>query len=469
MKNKNLILATDSYKLTHWKQYPKGTTTIYSYLESRGGKFPATLFFGLQYYLKKYLTIQITKEMVDDAEEFTNLHIGKGVFNREGWDHIVKQHNGFLPLEIKAVAEGTLVPTGNVLMTIENTDEKCFWLTNYIETMLMKVWASITVATNSYYAKKIIYNSAIKTGSDLAGVNFKLHDFGYRGVSSEETAGILGASHLINFQGTDTLEAINVIEEYYKWDRKDGLPGYSVVASEHSTATPFGRDNERGYVLNMLEQYPTGIISAVSDSYNIYDFCTMLGTDSEIKEKILARDGVFVVRPDSGDPLEVISRIIDILWNNFGGTYTDKHYKLLDKHIRIIQGDGIDLEMIQAILTMLENKKFASDNIVFGSGGGLLQKFDRDTQKFAIKCSLAIIDGKEVNVQKDPITSSGKKSKQGRLKLHCAAGKFTTLSSASETSQMFKSYDDSLRVVYKNGKLYNELTFNEIRERAKLG
>lgn len=408
MKTKNLILATDSYKLTHWKQYPKGTTTVYSYLESRGGKFPATIFFGLQYYLKKYLTIQITKEMVDEAEEFTNLHIGKGVFNREGWDYIVNVHNGFLPLEIKAVAEGTLVPTGNVLMTIENTDDKCFWLTNYIETMLMKVWASITVATNSYYAKKLIYASAVKTGSDLNGVNFKLHDFGYRGVSSEETAGILGASHLINFQGTDTIEAINVVEEYYKWDRKDGLPGYSVVASEHSTATPFGRYNERGYVLNMLEQYPNGIISAVSDSYDIYGFCEMLGTDSEIKEKILGRDGVFVVRPDSGDPLEVISRIIDILWNNFGGSYTDKHFKLLDKHIRIIQGDGIDLEMIQAILTMLENKKFASDNIVFGSGGGLLQKFDRDTQKFAIKCSLAVIDGKDVNVQKDPITSSGK-------------------------------------------------------------
>jgi len=465
----NLILMSDSYKLTHHKQAKEGTTTIYSYLESRGGKFPSTVFFGLQYILKKYLTKRITMEQVDEAEEFCKRHIStKDVFNREGWEHIVKQYDGYLPLEIKGVPEGSVVPTGNVLMTIENTDPKCFWLTNFVETILMKIWSPITIATNSYYCKKLIMDSAIKTGSDLSGVDFKLHDFGYRGVSSEESAAILGASHLVNFQGTDTIAGIRLIEYYYNWDKAKGLAGYSVVASEHSTATPYGNgDGEREYVLNMLNKYPNGIISVVADSYNVYDFCTMIGTDPEIKEKILSRDGVFVVRPDSGDPIEVVSRIMDILWNNFGGTFTDKHYKLLNSKIRVIQGDGIDIEMIGDILKMLENSKYASDNIVFGSGGGLLQKFDRDTQKFAIKCSLAVIDGHEVNVQKDPITSSGKKSKKGRLKLHKSGDSFMTISSANETKAQFSGYADCLETVFLNGKLVKETTFEEIRNRLK--
>lgn len=459
---------TDSYKLTHWKQYPKGTTKVYSYLESRGGKFHSTVFFGAQYLIKKYMTNPITQKNIDEAEDFCNAHFyTKNVFNRNGWEYILNTHGGYLPIEIRAVAEGTVVPTGNVLMTIENTDPECFWLTNVMETLLMKVWSPITIATNSYFSKKIITESAIKTGSDTGNVDFKLHDFGYRGVSSEESAGILGAAHLLNFKGTDTIAAIQLIREYYNWN-EDGLPGYSVVASEHSTATPFGKGGEREYVLNMLNQYPDGIISVVSDSYNIYDFCKMISTDSEIKEKILSRDGCFVVRPDSGEPVEVVSKVMDILWNNFGGSFTDKHYKLLNSHIRVIQGDGIDIDMIKSILQMLENSQYASDNIVFGSGGGLLQKFDRDTQKFAIKCSLAIINGQEVNVQKDPFTSAGKKSKQGYLKLLSSnGGSFLTVSSAKLSHAQFHGYIDNLRTIYKNGELIIDDTFTHIRNRIK--
>ncbi len=464
----NLILKTDSYKLTHWPQYPEGTTKVYSYLESRGGKFDHTMFVLLQYYLKEYLSKPITAENIEEADVFCRAHIAtKGVFNRKGWEHILEKHNGFLPLRIKAVPEGTLVPTGNVLMTIENTDPECYWLTNYMETLLMKVWAPITVATNSFYCKKLIEKSLTKTGAGIEGVSYKLHDFGYRGVSSEESAGILGAAHLVNFMGTDTIEGIQLIKKYYNWDSMAGLPGYSVVASEHSTATPYGRnEGERKYILNMLEKYENGITSAVIDSFDAFGLATLISTDPEIKEKILSRDGVFVLRPDSGDPVEVISRLMDILWNNFGGTFTDNHYKLLNPKVRIIQGDGIDYAMIGNILQFLENAKYATDNIIFGSGGGLLQKFDRDTQKFAIKCSVAVINGKEVNVQKDPITSAGKKSKQGYLKLHQPGNAFSTISSANETKEMFAGYIDSLQLVFENGKLYNEQSFEQVRKVA---
>lgn len=241
----------------------------------------------------------------------------------------------------------------------------------------------------------------------------------------------------------------------------------SVPASEHSTMTSWGKENEDDAIMNMISQYPMGIVSVVGDSYNIYDFCERISQDP-IKAMILSRKGKFVVRPDSGDPIEVLSKVIDILWNGFGGTFNSKHYKVLDPHIGIIQGDGIDIEMIERILLMLKNKKFSVENIVFGSGGGLLQKFDRDTLKFAIKCNYATIDGKEVNVQKDPITSKGKKSKQGLLKLHpnFPTGNYMTISSAEETT-FFSNYVDTLETVFENGELIKEYTFEEIRSNAK--
>lgn len=460
MKN-NIILQTDSYKLTHWKQYSKNTTKIYSYLESRGGKFDKTVFFGLQYYMKKYLSgIVVTKQMVDEAQEFSLKHFGQDLFNYDGWLYIVNKYEGKLPIRICAVKEGSLVNISNVLMTIENTDDKCFWLTNFIETLLMKLWYPCTIATNSFYAKQIINKYLNETATDTNPL-FKLHDFGYRGVSSEEQAGIGGMSHLLNFMGSDTLAGILYAKEYYNAD----VCGFSVPASEHSIATSFGKgEGEKKYVLNMLNNFPTGIVSLVGDSYNIYNFAELLN-DKDIKDKILSRDGTTVLRPDSGNPEEVISKLIDILWNNFGGVYNDKGYKVLDPHIRIIQGDGIDLEMIEKLLKLLKSKKFSAENIVFGSGGGLLQKFDRDTQQFAIKCSYAIIDGVETDVQKDPITSKSKKSKKGKLKLYKNFNNsYSTYSSCDNKQNQFSSYLDSLVPVFENGVILEEYTFEEIKE-----
>lgn len=461
----NICLLSDSYKVTHWKQYPPNTTKIISYLEARGTtnfRYEGTVFFGLQYIIKKHLLRQqVTEEKILEAKEFYKQHFGSDLFNEEGWRYILTEYNGYLPIQIKAIPEGTYVkPLSNVLMTIENTDPKCFWLTNFLETILMQVWYPITIATNSFTCKKIITKYQQDT-SDEVFTDFSLHDFGMRGVSSMETASIGAMAHMTSFMGTDTVVGITAANLYYKAN----ICGFSVPASEHSTMTSWGKDNEDEAIINMIKQYPSGIRSVVADSYNVYDFCERIGKEP-IRSLILNSDIKFVVRPDSGDPVEVLSKIIDILWSGFGGTYNSKHYKVLDPHIGIIQGDGIDIEMIEKILVMMKNKKYAASNIVFGSGGGLLQRFDRDTLKFAIKCSSAIIDDKMVGVQKDPITSKGKKSKMGRLKLlpMYNTGEFHTQSSSSENDAEFNTLHDCLELVYQNGELMKEYTFDEVRQ-----
>jgi len=212
---KNIMLTTDSYKVTHWKQYPPGTERVYSYFESRGGKFDSVLFFGLQYFLKRYLTTQITKEMIDEAEPFWKAH-GEP-FNRKGWMHILNKHNGYLPVEIQAVPEGLVLPTSNVLVQIVNTDPEVPWLTSYLETALLRaVWYPTTVATNSFECKRVIYDALVETADDPdAEIMFKLHDFGARGVSSRESAMIGGVSHLVNFMGTDTVEGVMAARKFY--------------------------------------------------------------------------------------------------------------------------------------------------------------------------------------------------------------------------------------------------------------
>lgn len=455
---------TDSYKLTHWKQYPEGTTKVYSYLEARGGDYEKTLFFGLQYYLKEYLAnVQITQADIDEGEFFSEAHFGtKENYNRKGWEYILKQHNGRLPILIKAVKEGTLVPVSNVLASIENTDSQCYWLTNVVETLLMKVWYPITIATNSFYCKKMILEALEKSGGVTSGLLFKLHDFGYRGVSSEETAGIGGMSHLVNFLGTDTIRGIVFADNYYN----SGVCAFSVPASEHSVACSFGKDHEDDYFVNMINTYPKGLVSIVSDTYNIFNFVHNMS--SNYKEAILKREGTVVFRPDSGDPVEVNSQLVDDLWNIFGGTVVEG-YKVLDSHVRLIQGDGIDREMLGKIMDMLISKGYSIDNIVFGSGGGLLQKFNRDNCQFAIKASYGerMVNGTKVKfaISKSPVTSKNKKSKAGMLKLVKTQDSFMTISSFDRTED-FNLFEDQLETVYLNGKIVREQNFDGIRALA---
>ena len=465
----NIMINSDSYKVSHHKQTPEGTEFVESYLESRGGEYDYSVFYGLQYIIKKYLVGQVvTKEYIDMAEMFWNAHFGyKGLFNREMWEHILNKHNGYLPIRIKAVPEGTVVPVKNVLMTIKNTDKKCASLTNFLETQLLQIWAPITVATNSRTIKVELVKRLIKTDSltldeAILIADYMLQDFGFRGTSSLESAAILGAAHLISFKGTDNVPGIVLLMNYYNAE----MCGFSVAASEHSTATPWGRgDGEKQYLMNMLTKHPNAIVSVVADSYNVYNFVDMSGTDTEIKHMILDRDGKTVFRPDSGDPVEVNRKLINNLWNNFGGTINENGYKVLNSKVGIIQGDGIDKNTIIDLLDMLEQEGFSASTLVYGSGGGLLQKFNRDTKKFAIKCSSMIINGKEVDVQKDPITAPGKKSKTGRLKLVKTNGEFHTITS---NTPGFEEAVDELVTVFENGKLLVEYTLDEIRERAKI-
>ena len=380
--NNNVLLMTDSYKVSHWKQYPKDTTNIYSYFESRGGQFGETVFFGLQYILK-YLSNPITQKDIDEAEDYCAKHFGSAsLFNRESWEYILKQHGGYLPVHIKAVPEGTVVKTKNVLMTIENTDPNCFWLTNYLETILSQIWYPITVATLSRETKKLIVNNLKETGS-IDGANFKLHDFGFRGASSLESAAIGGAAHLINFVGTDNLPAVVFARDHYDED----MAGFSIPASEHSTITSWTEQGEIEAYRNMINEYGDNpFYACVSDSYNIWRACSDLW-GGELKDAVTNAKGTLVVRPDSGDPPFVVLRCLQLLGEAFGTTKNPKGYKVLNPKVRLIQGDGCNYQSIRKILSELKINGWSGDNVAFGMGGGLLQKVDRDTQKFAFKCS----------------------------------------------------------------------------------
>lgn len=458
----NFILLTDSYKFSHNPAYKKGIKNVYSYLESRGGKFPYTVFFGLQYYLKKYFAgVVITKEMIDEAEQFCFEHFGrKDVFNRKGWETILNIHGGRLPLRIKAVPEGMIVPTGNILMDIEVTDEEndLKWLTNAVETLLMKVWYTTTIATQSREIKKAILESLKKTGTP-EGINFKCHDFGYRGVTSEEQAALGAAAHLLSFMGTDTVAGITMLKNHYG---VTDMPGFSIPATEHSIMCSFGRNHEIEACENFLDMYPEGLIACVSDTYNIYDCCEFIWGKA-LKDKVLSRKGTLVIRPDSGDYFEVVPRVLDILYKQFGG-YEIKGYKVLNDHVRVIQGDGMELETIKDLYNHINRMGWSSDNLTVGSGGGLLMKnVTRDTQKFAIKASaVKEANGEWVGIKKDPITDKGKQSKIGRLKLiEDFEGNLKTVNENVHGRNL-------LEVVFEDGEIKKEYTLEEIKQRITI-
>jgi len=461
---KNIILNTDSYKVSMFKQYPVGTTGVYSYIESRGGKYDKTVMFGLQGFIKEYLTTPVTREDIEVADKILTAH---GVpFNREGWEYIVEQLGGRLPVKIRAVPEGSVVPVSNVLVTIENTDPNCFWLTTWLETALLRsVWYGTTVATQSYTIKKVIAEYLEKTG-DPSGIDFKLHDFGARGVSSLESAGIGGAGHLINFMGTDTITGILYAMEYYDAD----VCGFSIPAMEHSTVTSWGRENEAKAYSNMVTQYgkPGAILAVVSDSFDIYEASKMWGT--ELKQQVIDSGATVVIRPDSGDPVEVLPKVVGILNTGFGHTKNSKGYKVLN-NVRVIWGDGINIQSIQAIMRiMVDLNGWSADNFAFGMGGALLQIVDRDTQRFAMKCSSVQVDGEWRDVVKDPITDSGKRSKGGRVRLFTNSGGEYASGVSAPTGWSDKGiggWTDALVTVYEDGSLTKSYTFDEVRANSR--
>lgn len=457
----NLILNTDSYKLSHFKQYPPGTTNVFSYAEARGGKFAETVFFGLQAFIKEYLTTPITMEDIDVAEVVARNH-GFPDFNREMWEHILTEYNGYMPVRIKAVPEGAPVPTSNVLVTIENTDPKCAPLTSYLETALLRgVWYPTTVATLSYSIKQTIRQYMEKTSDSLDGLPFKLHDFGARGVSSKESAGLGGLAHLVNFMGTDTIESLLFAQKYYNVDILDAaqMPGFSIPAAEHSTITSWGQENEAEAYRNMLKAYGRegSLLAVVSDSYNIYEACEKIWGE-ELRQEVIDSGATVVVRPDSGHPPEVVLKCLELLAKKFGTTTNSKGFKLLN-NVRVIQGDGIDDEMIKEILYVTTEAGFDADNLAFGCGGGLLQKLDRDTSKFALKCSEQTANGQTREVFKDPVTDKGKVSKKGRVMLFNNENGFYTGQEGDEGME-------ALRTVFENGVLLIDEDLATVRQRT---
>jgi len=457
------LFDTDSYKVSHYKQYPPGTTSMFSYIESRGGEYDRTVFFGLQYYLKEYLTHRVTVEEVEKAKVLFAAH-GEP-FNYEGWMYIAQELGGKLPVRIRAPKEGSIIPTHNILVSIESTDPKVFWIVSWIETMLLRVWYPITVATRSNRIRKIIMEALNKSADDPnAEINFKLHDFGSRGVSSQESAMIGGASHLINFMGSDTVAGVLMANEYYNIP----MAGFSIPAAEHSSITSWGKENEVEAYRNMLRQFakPGALVACVSDSYDLWNACSNLW-GGKLRQEVRDSGAVVIIRPDSGNPPEVVLKCAKLLEEKFGFTINKKGYKVLD-YVRIIQGDGINEDSIKEILDTLMNAGYSATNIAFGMGGALLQQLNRDTQKFAMKCSHVYIGEKSVDVFKDPVTDPGKVSKAGRLDLiYDEDHGYTTVCLLGDE---IAAKNTVMNTVYEDGEInYKyEMTFDQVRAQARL-
>ena len=464
----NPILNTDSYKASHWLQYPPNTDATFFYVESRGGLYDRTVFFGLQAIVKAYLADPVTHEHVDEARELFAAH-GEP-FNEAGWRYIVDRCGGLLPVRIRAVPEGSVVPTHNALMTIESTDPHAWWLPSYLETMLLRVWYPVTVATVSWHAKQTIRSFLERTSDDPEGqLPFKLHDFGARGVSSAESARIGGAAHLVNFLGTDTVAALRFASAFYR----EPMAGFSIPAAEHSTITAWGREHEVDAYRNMLRRFakPGAIVAVVSDSYDIYRAISE-HWGRALREEVIASGATIVIRPDSGDPVGVVHRCLELLDDAYGHTVNGKGYKVLN-HMRLIQGDGVNPNSIRTILERVTSAGYAADNVAFGMGGALLQRVDRDTQNFALKCSAARVDGRWIDVYKDPVTDKGKQSRRGRMTLlkHRESGSYRTVSIAEDAAsladlEMPAGFDDAMVTIWDGGRLVSDWTFAEVRARA---
>lgn len=460
----SILEDTDSYKASHWLQYPPGTTGMFSYIESRGGEYPETVFFGLQYYLKEYLVKPVTVKQVEKMVKFCKLH---GVpFNYEGWMYIAKELKGKLPIRIRAVPEGSVVPTHNILVSVESTDPKAFWAVSWIETSIMRAaWYGVNVATRSYTIKKIIKAALEKSSDDPAGeLPFKLHNFGSRGVSSQESAMVGDMAHLVNFQGTDTTVGVMAAADYYNCP----MAGFSIPASEHSSITSWGKENEADAYRNMLKQFakPGAIVACVSDSYDLWNAITNLW-GGVLKEEVINSGAALVVRPDSGDPSSVVLKSLQLLDEKFGHTINSKGYKVLN-HVRVIQGDGINEHSIKKILDNVLSHEYSATNINFGMGGALMQQHDRDTNKFAMKCSSITVNGENRDVFKSPITDNGKRSKAGRLDLVATATPDGVLQySTVVLSPERNSHDLSImQTVYENGELLVDDDLETIRKRS---
>ncbi|NSX55649.1 nicotinate phosphoribosyltransferase [Parasulfitobacter algicola] len=455
----NLIFDTDSYKLSHYNQYPEGTEFVSSYIEPRRAwdDIDQVVFFGLQIELTKLAGSVVTQAMLNEAAPFLKAH-GFEIFV-EGWQYIIETYDGRLPILIEALPEGTIAPVGVPQMRIENTDPKCFWLVSYLETRLLRaVWYASTVCSLSHaVVGSIRERLKITDGSD-AGAEFKLHDFGARGATGFEAAAIGGAAHLINSRGTDTLAGLVYARNFYGAD----MAGFSIPATEHSTMTAAGVDGELDQMRRFLHTNPSGLIACVSDSYDLMRAVKNYWGGA-LRDDVLARDGVLVVRPDSGDPVQIVPDVIEALMAKFGYGTTAQGYRLLAEKVRVIQGDGVNKDSIIRIMDVMMDRGLAIGNIAFGMGGGLLQKLDRDSLGYAMKASAIYRNGAWHDVFKDPKTAQGtktsRKGKQGAMRND--SGRFVARPAAN-----IPKGADALVPVFRDGNILKLHSFEDIRARA---
>ncbi len=457
--NRNPILDTDSYKLGHFLQYPAGTRAISAYVTTRGNSFrPEVMFFGLQMFLKEYLSRPITRADIDEAEEVATLH-GQP-FDRAGWTHIVNVHGGYLPLRIEALQEGLVVRRDVPVVQVANTDPELPWLTSYMETALLRaVWYPSTVATMAWRIKQAIRPFLERT-SDRAEelISASISDFGARGTASLEQTGLGGAAHLVHFSSTDSLPGVLHARRYYG----ALMAGRSVPASEHTTVTAWGQTREAEAYSNMIERFARfGAYSIVADSFDLNNaVADILG--KKLQTRIRAANATLIVRSDSGDPIDTPVQVVAQLAYAFGTHLNGKGFKVLDNNVRVIQSDGVSLQNIQMILGRLEGMGFSSENISFGMGSSLLQKVSRDTLSFTMRAS-ALQDEGGVwrDIGRRPGNPQEKPPTLGRQAVVQEEGDIFAVP-LGELGQR----PNLLQPVWENGKLLRDLAFDEIRELA---
>jgi nicotinamide phosphoribosyltransferase len=453
----NIIINTDNYKHCHYSLYPQGTEYVSSYVESRGGIYPSTMFVGLQAFIRNTLMRPITLEDIDEAEYIEReqgMH-----FNRENWMGILNDHGGYLPVEIEAVAEGTVLPPSNVLVQLINTDPKYFWATSFFETALLRaIWYPTTIGTISWLAKQVIRKALEKTSDNPHLLRFMLHDYGARGVSSQESAALGGLAHLVNFNQSDTVPGILAAKRWYNAVQ----PSNSGPNSEHAGFTAWGREHEAAAMENMLDTYAgQGVALLLTDTYD-HENAVKNIIGKQLKDKIVNFPGLVGARPDSGDPVQVTSETTEWLMDAFGYEVNSKGYRILPGYIRVVQGDGITLESLQSIYIEMERRGLAADNAVFGMGGGLLQHCNRDTMNFGQKANAVCINGEWRDISKSPTGAAFKLSKAGRLALVKVDGEYKTVRRDS-----IDPADNLLQPVFRNGQLLRKWDFTELIERSE--
>ena len=480
----NPMFAIDAYKLDHRRQYPVGTTGVYSNFTPRGSRIDGinkVVFFGLQAFLQQFCVEQFDEWFAQDEDEacaeyerMTTNVLGP---NDVGSDHVRALHRlGYLPLRFNALPEGTRVPLRVPMFTVENTLPEFFWLVNYIESVMSAaIWLPCTSATTAHHLRQLLNEKAKATGEPIEAVDWQGHDFSFRGMENVEASAASGAGHLLSFTGTDSLPALEYVESFYPGE--NGLVGGSVAATEHSVMCAGGELSERETFEHLIDLYPSGILSVVSDTWDLWSVLTTLLPS--IKDKVMARDGKLVIRPDSGDPVDIICGasapirvtpaergVAELLWDTFGGTINDAGYKVLDSHIGMIYGDSINYDRAEEMAKRLEAKGFASTNIVLGVGSYTYQFVTRDTFGFAMKATWAEVDGVARDLFKDPVTDNGlKKSAKGRLAVlprFGAHGGYTLDVVSQATSE--QEAESLLKPVWEDGKFITKYSFADVRK-----